>query len=389
MGRIHRLTAAKVAALRTRGLHNDGGCLCFRVAPGGSRGWIFRYTRDGRRHDMGLGPFPQYTLAEAREKAAEIRRMLARGVDPIGALQASRTTSSSSATFDQCAAAYVAAHEASWRSVRHALEWKKTLERYVSPVLGRLPVTSVTTEHVLSVLMPMWQTKRVTASRVRGRIEVVLAYATARGWRTGENVARWENHLDQLLPSTGRNVSHHDTMGYAAIPAFLMRLRMQDNMRARALEFLVYTAARTAEVIGATWDEINPNSGTWVVPASRMKGEREHRVPLSGPALEVVRWAAGIQHSGHVFPGRSGGPLGTTSLRDILRIADGAGTVHGIRSAFRDWCAERTDFPREVAEAALAHAVPNPVEAAYRRSDLFERRRQLMADWAAFCGCVS
>lgn len=233
--------------------------------------------------------------------------------------------------------------------------------------------------------MPIWGTKQVTASRVRGQIEVVLAYATARGWRNSENVARWENHLDHLLATVGRNVSHHETMGYTAIPGFLVRLRSQDNVRAKALEFLVYTAARTAEVTGALWDEIDLDMRAWVIPPSRMKGKREHRVPLSSPALSVLRWAASIQHSGYVFPGRSGGPLGTTSLRDILRIASGEGTVHGMRSAFRDWCADRTDFPREVAEAALAHAIPNPVEAAYRRSDLFERRRDLMDDWASYC----
>jgi integrase len=394
---LGRLSAVRVQSVRERGYYGDGGGLYLRVAPGGAKGWIFRYGGRGRRRDMGLGGYPAIGLAKARELAGDCRSVLATGLDPIAARNEKRAAAAVEAakamTFADCATAYMNAHEAGWRNPKHRQQWKNTLATYVSPAVGKLPVSAVDTGLVLKVLEPIWTRKPETASRVRGRMEAVLDWAKVRGYRTGENPARWRGHLDHLLPAKAkvRKVEHHAALPYARIGAFSVGLRKQDGIASRALEFLVLTATRTGETLGATWDEVDMGAKLWTIPASRMKaGKEQHRVPLSDAALAVLQQMHDIRHSGYVFPGgREGRPLSETSLLMLLRrMGHGEITAHGFRSTFRDWAAERTNFPREVAEMALAHAIPDAVEAAYRRGDLFEKRRKLMDAWAAYCAKV-
>jgi integrase len=292
-------------------------------------------------------------------------------------------------TFRACAEAYVAAHKAGWRSAKHGQQWQASLRDYVDPVFGSLPVQAVDVALVTKAIEPIWSTKPETASRVRGRVESVLDWATARGYRKGENPARWRGHLDKLLPrkSKVRRVEHHPALPYAEIGAFMGDLRQQEGVAALGLEFAILTAARTGEVIGAKWDEINQTERVWTVPADRMKGNREHRVPLSDAAMAIVEKTAATRSSDYVFPGhRRGKPISSTAFFMLLReMGRGDLTAHGFRSTFRDWCAEQTNFAREVAEAALAHKIPNAVEAAYRRGDLFQKRRQLAEAWARYC----
>ena len=292
-------------------------------------------------------------------------------------------------TFDGCAKAYIAAHEAAWRNPKHRQQWTNTLATYVSPVIGQLPVAAVDTGLVLKVVEPIWSKKPETASRVRGRIEVVLDWAKVRGYRDGENPARWRGHLDHLLPAKSkvRKVEHHAALPYAQVGAFMVGLREQPGIGARALEFLILTATRTGETLGAIWNEVDIAARLWTIPAARMKAGKDHRVPLSDAALTVLKQMHAIRHSDYVFPGgRDRRPLSEMALLMLLRRMErGNVTAHGFRSTFRDWAAERTSSPREVAEAALAHAIPDAVEAAYRRGDLFDKRRKLMAAWAEYC----
>jgi integrase len=388
---LHKLTATRVAGRLNTGYHADGGCLYFRVAPGGSRGWVFRFALNGRTRDMGLGAYPTLTLAMAREKALEMRRLVADGIDPIERRRAIladvKAENASTLTFDAAALKYIAAHEASWRSEKHRSQWRNTLRDHVSPIIGSLPVRSIDTALVLKVLEPIWQTKTETAGRVRARIEVVLDWAKVRGYRTGENPARWRGHLDHLLPAKSKikRVAHHSALPYAEIGAFLHELHKQKGPGAAAVEFMILTAARVGEVLNATWHEID--GAVWKVPGHKMKGGKEHRVPLSGAALKVLRAAESFRRPDLIFPGfRDGRPLGQAYLLDITqRIAQRRVTLHGFRSTFRGWAAERTSYPSEVAEMALAHTVGSQVERAYQRTDLFEKRRRLMDDWAAFC----
>lgn len=388
---LHKLTATKVAGRLNAGYHADGGCLYFRVAPGGSRGWVFRFALNGRTRDMGLGAYPTFTLAMAREKALEMRRLVADGIDPIERRRAiladGKAENASALTFDAAALKYIAAHEASWRSDKHRSQWRNTLRDHVSPIIGSLPVRSIDTALVLKVLEPIWQTKTETAGRVRARIEVVLDWAKVRGYRTGENPARWRGHLDHLLPAKSKikRVAHHSALPYAEIGTFLQELRGQNGPGAAAVEFLILTAARVGEILNATWDEID--DAVWKVPGHKMKGGKEHRVPLAGAALRVLRAAEAFRQNDLIFPGfRGGRPLGQAYLLDVIqRIAQRRITLHGFRSTFRDWAAERTSYPSEVAEMALAHAVGSQVERAYARTDLFDKRRRLMKDWAAYC----
>jgi integrase len=390
--KIGKLTALTVSRAKRRGYLSDGGGLYLQVSPNGSKSWVFRFRDAGRLREMGLGPAHTITLAEARHLATNCRKLRLNGVDPIQARRdgqvEARLAAANAQSFRQCAEAYIEAHRASWKHPRHAVQWPSTLEAYVYPVFGSLPVQSVDVGLVLRALEPIWRTKTQTASRVRGRIEAVLDWATARGYRKGDNPARWRGHLDKLLPRQSKiaRVRHHPSLPYAEAAALLAKVRAQQGVSALALEFLILTAARTGEVLGATWDEIDLDRGVWTVPATRMKAGREHRVPLSAPVLAILRRLQGLRRGAYVFPGaKAGKQLSRMALLMVLRrLGRGDLTAHGFRSTFRMWAAEQTNIPREVAEQALAHSLPDKVEAAYQRSDLFEKRRKLMDAWAAY-----
>jgi integrase len=398
------LTAAKVRTAAP-GRYGDGNGLYLLVRSPEARFWLFRYTIAGRMREMGLGragaDAAAVPLAEARAKAAELHRAVRAGSDPLqqravaaaAARAAEQEATIRSITFSAVADRFLAAHEAGWRNPKHQSQWRNTLQTYAHPHVGDLAVADVDTAHVLSVLEPIWHKKPETASRIRGRLEAVLDYAKVRGWREGENPARWRGHLDHLLPSRAKvaPVEHHAALPWGEIGAFVARLREQPGIAASALEFVILTAARTGEALGATWAEIDMKAAVWTVPAPRMKAKKEHRVPLSDAALAVLRAMAGLRTTddpgAYVFPGaRPRKPLSIMAMAMVLRRMDrGDLTVHGFRSTFRDWAAEATSYAREVAEAALAHALPDKVEAAYRRGDLFEKRKRLMEEWATFC----
>ena len=399
-----RLTAVRARALIAKGdpaRHADGGNLYLHVTGPGRALWCFRFMRQGKAREMGLGVAdPEgrsgLPLAEARERAAEAMRRLRGGVDPIALRREAETEAArrrdASRVFREVADLYIGAHEAGWRSPTHRKQWRATLEAYAHPVLGGMPVAEVGTEDVLRVLQPIWTAKPETASRLRGRIEAVLDYAAARGWRRGENPARWRGHLANLLPARARvaEVVHHAALPWREIGGFVARLRQHNSTASRALEFTILTAARTGEVIGARWSEVDMEAAVWIVPAGRMKGRKEHRVPLSSAALTVLRRMAALRPAegdAYVFPGlRPGRPLSNMAMLKVLqRMRRADLTAHGFRSSFRDWCEEATSTPHAVAEAALAHAVADKVEAAYRRGDLFEKRRGLMEAWAEHC----
>jgi integrase len=387
---LNRLTDKSIKSLDEPRLYADGGNLYFRVAPGDARGWVFRFAMHGRSRDCGLGPYPTVTLKAARAAADECRQLVARGIDPIEHRKEQRAAEAIEAakamTFDQCAAAYIKAREAGWRNAKHRQQWTNTLRSYVSPVFGRLPVHAVDTGLVMKVIQPLWDAKKVdTASRVRGRIEMILDWATALGYRAGENPARWRIIKTLLTERDAvRKVQHHAALPYAELPAFLTRLREQPGVAARALEWTILTAARTGETIGATAAEIK--DGVWTVPAERMKAQVEHRVPLCDRAVAIIDELAPLRSDdGILFPGRHGGLTNMAMLALLRRMNRDDLTVHGFRSTFRDWASECTEFAREVVEKALAHAVDDKVEAAYRRGDLFDKRRRLMTAWASHC----
>jgi integrase len=407
---IGRLSAVKVAKLKGPGYYADGGNLYFRVAPpprgkpdgssqtNGARGWIFRFALGGRTRDMGLGAYPDISLAAARDLAAKCRAMVKEGVDPIERRRADRAAqriaSAKNLTFDECARAYIESHEAGWHNAKHRAQWSSTLKMYASRVFGKLPVAAIDTGLVMRALRPIWSEKTETASRLRGRIESVLDWARVHGYRSGENPARWKGNLDHLLPARSkvRSVQHHAALPYSELPPFMADLRECPDGAARTLEFTILTAARTGETIGATRAEIDTRDATWNVPGARMKAGRDHRVPLSKRALEIVN-AIGSDgaEENFLFKGfQRGRPLSNMAMLKLLeRMGHGDLTVHGFRSTFRDWAAERTNFPNEVIEMALAHAVNNKTEAAYRRGDLFEKRRRLMDAWAEFCATAA
>jgi integrase len=387
------LTARRVQALKAPGLYADGGGLYLQVVPTGAKTWIFRFQLAGRRRDMGLGSASVYSLAEAREKASAARRLVAERIDPIDhrARRAAAATleKAKALTFKTCAEGYLGAHRAGWRNPKHRAQWESTLDSYVYPVLGELAVQVIDVGLVMRAIEPIWSQKPETASRVRGRVEAILDWAAARGYRDGENPARWRGHLDKLLPKKTkvRRPAHHAALPYVEIGSFMTELRQRDAIAARGLEFAILTAARTGEVIGVRWPEINCAERVWIIPGERMKAGRDHRVPLSKPALAIVDAMAGIRHGDFVFAGgQAGQSLSNMAFLMLLRrMKRSELTAHGFRSTFRDWAAERTNFPAEVAEMALAHTVDDKVEAAYRRGDLFEKRRQIMEAWAEFC----
>jgi len=404
MRRFHRLTETTLRKAGP-GLHCDGLGLYLQVSPGKhggrNRSWLFRFavaetvvSANGRprqrSRDMGLGVYPDVGLAEARERAAEARRQRRDGLDPIEERRARRakqaTEAAKAMTFDACRDAYFAAHRAGWRNPKHAAQWLSTLATYATPVFGHLPVSTVDTALVMKVLTALWTSRNETAARVRGRIESVLDWARVRGYRTGENPARWRGHLDHLLPARSRvrKIGHHAALPHTEVASFMGALRQQRGVGARALEFLILCASRTGEVLGAKWSEVDFATRTWLIPGDRMKSGREHRVPLSPAAIAVLKNMKEGRTGEHVFAGAKRGGLSDLSFV-LIRMGRETLTVHGFRSSFRDWCAERTNFPREVAEAALAHALKDKTEAAYQRSDLLDRRRKLMEAWAAYC----
>lgn len=388
-----RLTALQVKRVTRPGDYADGGNLYLQVRSGTSKSWIFRYATNGREHHLGLGPAHTISLAEARDFALAHRKQLLLGQDPLALRReqaaAQRLKAAAGMSFRQCAERYIAAHEAGWSNAKHRDQWSATLEAYVYPVIADLPVQVIDVGLVMKVLEPIWQEKPETASRLRGRIESVLDWATARGYRQGENPARWRGHLENLLPEKTklRRVEHHAALPWGEIGGFMAELRSRRSVGAWALEFAILTAARSKEVIGGRWSEIDLTARVWTVPAERMKGRREHRVPLSDAAMAILAELWAMRAGAYVFLGtKAGQPIGeSTLLRELRRLGHGDLTVHGFRSCFRDWAAERTAYPREVVEMAMAHAVSNKVEAAYRRGDLFEKRRQLMAAWARAC----
>lgn len=386
------LGALAVSKITAPGLHFVGGVqgLAMQVTAGGARSWTLRVVIGGKRRDMGLGSYPGVTLAMAREKARAAREHVRQGQDPIErqqtALSALRAAVAAALTFKECSNAYIKAHEAGWRNAKHGQQWRNTLAQHADPVLGQLMVRDVALPHVLAVLEPIWRTKTETASRLRSRIELVLDWATARGYREGLNPARWRGHLDKLLPAPSKvaKVDHHPALPVGDVGAFMQGLREADGTGARALEFTILTAARSGEVRGALWSEIDLDATVWTVPGERMKAGREHRVPLSPAALALLDALPRTAGADLVFPAPRGGMLSDMTLTAVLRRMEVPAVPHGFRSTFRDWAGERTHHPREVIEHAMAHRIGNAAEQAYARGDLFEKRRVLMSDWAKF-----
>lgn len=388
-------------ALKTLGdgWHADGGNLYLFVR-GDSRAWVFRFVApDGKRRNMGLGSQYSVTLAEARKQAALLREQIKHPTapnDPLAARQEARLAQKLAMrkhmTFKACALAYIEAHRAEWKNAKHAQQWENTLAKYAYPVFGDLPVAAVDEALVLKVLMPIWESKTETATRLRGRIESVLDWATFSKFRHGENPARWKGHLENPLakPNKAAKVKHHAALPYAEIGPFMVALREREGLGARALEFAILTAARSGEVRGATWDEIDMVNRLWIIPAERMKMEREHRVPLSDAAVALLKSLARVEGEVLVFPSsKPKRPMSDMTLTAVLRrMARGDLTAHGFRSTFRDWAAESTNYPSDMAEMALAHSIGDKVEAAYRRGDMLKKRFRMMNDWAKYCATV-
>ncbi|MBL8419986.1 MAG: tyrosine-type recombinase/integrase [Dechloromonas sp.] len=399
-----RLSALQVSKLTKPGLYGDGGGLTLQISPTGAKSWLFRYMVAGKPFAMGLGPIHTVSLAEARQKALEARKLRLDGINPLTAKKQSQIAAALASarmmTFDQCAEAYILAHKASWKNAKHADQWTNTLKTYASPVFGSLPVAEIDTGLVVKCLAPIWESKTETASRLRGRIESVLGWATTSGYRTGENPARWKGHLENLLAtiSKTRRTKHHPSLLWQRIGAFMAALRARQGVAARAVEFAILTACRSGEVRGARWAEFDTVGKVWTIPAERMKARREHEVPLSDAALALLESMPNDDEM--VFAGTRGQPLSDMSLTAVIRRmngndrpvwadANGEGiTVHGFRSSFRMWAAETTNYPREVAEHALAHQLPDAVERAYQRGSQFAKRAALMAEWAAYCAAV-
>jgi integrase len=396
-GLRNKLTVASVKAITTSGKHADGAGLYLQVTKHAAIGnlrksWVVRYrAANGKIREMGIGSVEDVTLADARDKAVSIRKAVKEGNDAVDArVEVKRETvkqQAASMTFAQCAEAYVKAHESGWKNEKHKAQWAATLKTYAYPVFGKVAVQDVNVSMVMKVLDPIWQTKTETASRLRGRLENILDWATVREYRTGENPARWRGHLEKALPARNKSksVKHHPALPIDELAPFMLALRNQNGIGARAFEFAILTAARTSEAMGARWDELNLADASWTIPADRMKAGRIHRVPISNAAMSILSQMKGLDPV-YVFPGmKAGFPISNmTFLMLLRRMKRGDLTAHGFRSTFRDWAAERTDYQNEVAEAALAHTVRNQAEAAYRRGDLFEKRRALMEDWAKF-----
>ncbi len=389
-----KLSVVGIRSLKEPGRYNDGGGLYLHIRKDGRRSWEFRY-RDrvtSKLREKGLGPFPDVGLDDARGKAADHRASLQKGTDPIDASKAERLAErlehARLKTFGDCCDAYIAAHRASWRNKKHGDQWRNTLDAYCSALLP-LPVSEIDNGLVLKALEPIWGDKTETATRVRQRIEAVIDYATARGFRAGENPARWRGHLQKLLPAPAKlkDVQHHAALPYEKMAKFMAKLSALDTLAAKALTLQILTATRPGEAVAARWDEFDLKAGVWTIPKERMKANREHRVPLA-PGLVKLLKTMPRDLSGFVFPGKAGRHLTIAAPLALLKSIYPNLTCHGFRSSFRDWCGDQTAYPREVAEAALAHALKDKTEAAYRRTDLIQKRARLMADWERYCYTV-
>ncbi|MYM32098.1 tyrosine-type recombinase/integrase [Duganella sp. CY15W] len=402
MGRTQqRLTALQVNKLSKPGLYGDGGGLTLQITRGGVKSWLFRYMMAGKAYGMGLGPIHTVSLAEARQKALAARKLVLDGINPLAAKKqeqlAAALADAKMFTFDQCSKAYIAAQKAGWKNAKHADQWTNTLNAYASPIFGHLPVAEIDTGLIVKCLTPIWESKTETASRLRGRIESVLGWATTSGYRIGENPARWKGHLENLLATISKSsrIKHHPSLAWQRMGEFVSALKSREGASARAVEFAILTACRSGEVRGARWSEFDLEKKVWTIPAERMKAKREHEVPLSDAALALLKLMP--ERGDIVFAGTKEQPLSDMSLTAVIRRmndgdtpiwvdVNGEGiTVHGFRSSFRMWAAETTNYPREVAEHALAHQLPDAVERAYQRGSQFAKRAALMTEWAIYC----
>ncbi len=392
------LGALEVSRITKPGLFFVGGVagLALQVTERGARTWILRMMIGGKRRDMGLGGYPDVTLASARERARAMREKADSGIDPILEREQQRSALAaavaSAMTFKEAAEKYIAAHESGWKNAKHGEQWTNTLTAYAFPIIGKISVADIETSHVMRVIEPIWTTKTETASRVRGRIESVLGWATVRGYRKGDNPARWRGHLEHLLPARSdvKKVEHHPALDYRQVGAFMVELRQQSSVGARALEFAILTAARSGEVRGATWQEIDWEAKAWIIPGDRMKAKKEHRIPLSKDALDLLKALPRHDDIDLIFASSKKSTLSDMTLTAVIKRMKRTGiTAHGFRSTFRDWAGETTAYPREVIEHALAHQLSDKAEAAYARGSLFDKRRRLMADWASFCAIAS
>ena len=396
MGIRNRLTALKVQGIikrGERGFYNDGAGLHLQISKWGTANWVYRYTYRGTTRWMGLGSADDFTLAKAREQCGEQRDKLKAKQDPLAERDAQRLQTRMEAarrcTFDEACDRFIAAHEPSWKNPKHRQQWHNSLQTYVRPILGHMPVSEIETGDVMRCLEPIWKTKTETASRVRGRIEKVMDWAKAHGYRDGENPAAWKGHLANLLPAKGKitKVQHHPAMPYAQVPSFMATLRNAQHVSARALEFTILTAARTGEVIGAKMHEFNLSKRVWEIPAARMKSEHPHTVPLTPRMIEILQDVANRHEGEFAFVNpQTGRKLSDMAMAELLKSLRPDVTVHGFRSSLRDWLAEQTSFPHDLCEMALAHAVKDGTVKAYKRTDLLEKRRALMGAWDQYCG---
>ncbi len=392
--RVPELSPLALKKLTTPGRYAVGGVsgLHILIGDGEAKSWILRVMVNGVRRDMGIGSYTDYSLAEAREKARMIRQKIHNGIDPIAerkqARQAALAEQTASITFEMAVNEYLHTHQKQWKNRKHSGQWRSTLISYAFPVIGKLAMRDVTLSHIIKILEPIWATKTETASRLRGRIEAVLDWAIVREYRPKDNPARWHGYLDKILPSPGKiaKKGHHKAMPIDELSAFIQKLRGKESISSKALQFLILTATRSNEVRGATWDEIDLEKAVWTIPAIRMKAAKEHRVPLSPAALELLKSLPRFAGEKIVFIAPRGGQLSDMALTVLMRKMNVDAVPHGFRSTFRDWVAEHTSYPNHVAEMALAHTISNKVEAAYRRGDLFDKRKEMMNDWARFCG---
>lgn len=382
----------KLAREGKTGLTNDGNGLYLKISKTGGASWIYRYKMNARSRDMGLGPYPDIGLADAREKTARARLLVISNKDPLEERRSEQAeqkrANTANVTFRDVAEEFIGSHRAGWKSVKHAQQWTNTLSTYAYPEIGHLAPSDITPQHVLNILKLIWVEKTETASRVRNRIELVLDAAKAKGLREGENPARWRGHLDKLLPKPSKvqKTKHHTALSWSEVPGFMAILSELESSSFRAMELTILSATRSSETLNATWNEIDLDGRIWTIPSARMKSPKDHRIPISDAMLRLLRGLPRFENSPFLFPGqRPGKPLSNMAmLMALKRMGYGHITMHGFRSSFRDWAGETTAHPADVCEQALAHSTGNAVEAAYRRGDLFEKRRLLMEDWATF-----